>query len=291
VTVRDTTPPTINAPDVSVTATSAAGIRRTDDALARYLSGVSAADLVSQPALTNNAPEQLPVGRTEVTFTARDEAGNSATKRSTVTVLPVGRQAPPLDLKPPANVRAARARAGQSLVRLSWLVPTRDFHHVTVTRTMVGKKARGKVVYRGPGKAYVDRRLRNNQLYRYLIVAFDRAGNRSKGVVVTARPSAILLARPKAGQRVTRPPLLVWQPMRSASYFNVQLWRGNQKLLSTWPEQARFQLRRTWTYEGRPRRLAPGVYTWYVWPGIGARSAARYGQMLGKSTFIVVSPV
>jgi hypothetical protein len=291
VTVRDTTPPTINAPDVSVTATSSAGIRRTDPALARYLSGVTAADLVSQPTVTNNAAERLPIGRTEVTFTARDEAGNSASKRTMVTVLRVGQQAPPLDLQPPGNVRRAAARAGDSLVRLSWVRPARDFHHVTVTRSMVGKKARAKVVYRGPGKQFVDRRLRNNQLYRYLIVAFDRAGNRSKGTVVTARPRAVLLARPKTGQRVARPPLLVWAPMRSASYFNLQLWRGRQKLLSTWPEQARFQLRRTWTYEGRPRRLTPGVYTWYVWPGIGPRSAARYGQMLGKSTFIVVSPV
>jgi hypothetical protein len=291
VTVRDTTPPTINAPDVSVTATSAAGIRRTDADLARYLSGVTAADLVSKPTITNTAPERLPVGRTEVTFTARDEAGNSASRRATVTVLPVGRQAPPLDLRPPGNVRRAAARAGDHLVRLSWVVPRRDFHHVTVTRSLVGKKARAKVVYRGRRKSFVDRRLRNNQLYRYVIVAFDRAGNRSRGIVVTARPRAILLARPKTGQRVARPPLLVWAPMRNASYFNLQLWRGKQKLLSTWPDRARFQLRRSWTYGGRPRRLTPGVYTWYVWPGIGARSAARYGPMMGRSTFIVVSPV
>jgi hypothetical protein len=290
VTVRDTTPPTINAPDVSVPATTAAGIKRTDPALAQYLTGVSATDLVSQPTLTNNAPEALPVGKTEITFTARDTAGNSATKRSTVTVLPVGTPAPPLDLRPPGDVRRAVARAGDHIVTLSWLVPTRDFDHVTVTRTLVGKTARAKVVYRGKGRKHVDRGLRNDQLHRYVIVAFDKAGNRSRGVVVTARPRAVLLARPKAGQRVTRPPLLVWAPVRKASYFNVQLWRGNQKLLSAWPNRARLQLQRTWTYDDRVRRLAPAVYTWYVWPGLGPRSAAKYGPMLGKSTFRVVPP-
>ena len=290
VTVRDTTPPTINAPDVSVTATSAAGIRRGDAALAQYLAGVSATDLVSRPTLTNDAPETLPVGPTNVTFTARDAAGNAATRRATVTVLPLGTPAPPLDLKPPADVRRAVARAGDGVVRLSWVVPARDFHHVTVTRTIASSRAGAKVVYRGAKRSYVDRRLRNDLRYRYVIAAFDRAGNRSRGVVVTARPRAVLLARPTAGQRVTRPPLLVWAAVPTASYFNVQLWRGGRKLLSAWPVASRLQLGRTWRYEGRARSLEPGVYTWFVWPGIGPRSAAKYGPMLGKSTFVVVRP-
>ena len=87
---------------------------------------------------------------------------------------------------------------------------------------------------------------------------------------------------------MTRPPLLAWAPVRGASYFNVQLWRAGRKLLSAWPERARLQLDRTWRYDGRLRRLEPGVYTWYVWPGLGPRSRARYGPMLGKSTFVVV---
>jgi hypothetical protein len=109
-------------------------------------------------------------------------------------------------------------------------------------------------------------------------------------VVVTARPRAILLARPKAGARVSAPPLLVWAPVRKASYFNVQLWRGKTKLLSVWPNRARYRLARTWRYEGRARRLTPGVYTWFVWPGLGARSQAKYGAMLGSSTFVVLPP-
>jgi hypothetical protein len=29
------------------------------------------------------------------------------------------------------------------------------------------------------------------------------------------------------------------------------------------------------------------VYRWYVWPGVGPRSANRYGPVLGGSTFTV----
>jgi HYR domain len=289
ITVRDTTPPAINAPDVSVTATRVSGIRRSDPALARYLAGVSATDLVSQPTLTYDVPDALPVGRTEIAFTARDAAGNAATKRSTVTVLPLGIPAPAPDLTPPADVRRAAAVAGDRVVRLRWTVPTRDFSHVTVTRTIVGRAATARVVYRGRGLTYVDRRLRNDVVYRYVIVAFDRVGNRSRGVVVTARPKAVLLARPRPGQRVFSPPLLRWVPVPAASYFNVQLWRGRTKLLSAWPNLARYQLTRTWTYDGRLWRLQPGLYTWYVWPGLGPRSRATYGEMLGVSTFVVVA--
>ena len=62
------------------------------------------------------------------------------------------------------------------------------------------------------------------------------------------------------------------------------------KLLSVWPESARYRLTRTWRFEGSARRLTPGVYTWYVWPGLGPRSQAKYGAMLGSSTFVVLPP-
>ena len=135
VTVRDTTPPTINAPDVSVTATSAAGARRTDPALAAYLNGVRATDLVSAVTIVNDAPEVLPVGQTRVVFTARDLAGNQSSKHATVTVLPRGTPAPAPDLTPPPDVRGARAVAGDHRVTLTWSPPRRDFAYVVVQRS------------------------------------------------------------------------------------------------------------------------------------------------------------
>jgi hypothetical protein len=42
-----------------------------------------------------------------------------------------------------------------------------------------------------------------------------------------------------------------------------------------------------WSYNGKARRLERGTYTWYVWPGRGARKLGRYGALLGKSSFVV----
>ena len=35
------------------------------------------------------------------------------------------------------------------------------------------------------------------------------------------------------------------------------------------------------------RKLAKGRYSWYVFPGFGPRSLARYGALLGSGTFVV----
>ncbi|MFL6018772.1 MAG: hypothetical protein ACJ74V_14695, partial [Gaiellaceae bacterium] len=53
-----------------------------------------------------------------------------------------------------------------------------------------------------------------------------------------------------------------------------------------WPRQAHFRLPRSWDYNGEHYRLRDGVYRWYVWPGFGRISAARYGHRLGGSSFI-----
>jgi hypothetical protein len=84
---------------------------------------------------------------------------------------------------------------------------------------------------------------------------------------------------------VKAPPKLVWVASAGASYYNVQLFRGATKILSIWPTTSSLQLRKTWTYRGRRYRLTPALYRWYVWPGIGSKAAARYGPLLGTSTF------
>jgi hypothetical protein len=286
VVVRDTTPPAINAPNVSVTATSPAGIGKSDPDLADYLSRVTATDLVSKPTLANTVPDVLPVGPAAVTFTARDAAGNVATKRVVITVLPIGRPAPAPDLTPPANPSRVTARPGDHRLHLSWL-PTRDTAYVTVTLSLAGTASGPREVYRGSAHRSLLRGLRNGSSYRILLVAWDRAGNRSKGIVRRATPRAELLGAPRNGQQLTSPPLLRWAPVGEADYFNVQLWHGNQKLLSAWPSVAHLQLARSWVFDGRRRGLAAGVYRWYVWPGIGHRAEARYGALLGSRTFVV----
>ena len=81
--------------------------------------------------------------------------------------------------------------------------------------------------------------------------------------------------------------MLAWTASAGASYYNVQLFRNGAKVLSTWPVRAQFKLPRAWTFAGRHYQLQRGSYKWYVWPGIGPRAKARYGKLLGGSTFTV----
>jgi hypothetical protein len=72
--------------------------------------------------------------------------------------------------------------------------------------------------------------------------------------------------------------VLRWRAVRRASYYNVQVWRGSRrKVVTAWPRGTSY----------RVRRLRPGRYTWYVYPGFGGRAAARYGRLLGTGTFVV----
>ena len=83
VTVRDTTPPVVSAPsDASFEATAPL----TPVSASRY-GTASASDLVdSSPTVTSNAPLSFPVGRTTITWTATDDANNSATATHVVTI-------------------------------------------------------------------------------------------------------------------------------------------------------------------------------------------------------------
>ena len=80
-------------------------------------------------------------------------------------------------------------------------------------------------------------------------------------------------------------PKLMWARNAEAAYYNVQLFRGQTKILSSWPVRTALTLKRAWKYQGKRYRLTTGVYRWYVWPGFGARSAVDYGDLLGSKSF------
>jgi len=155
---------------------------------------------------------------------------------------------------------------------LSWQASS-DVAKVTVTRTGGGKP---DTVYSGKRVTTVtDKNVRNGDRYTYLVTAYDAAGN-SVVLKGLATPSASLLA-PRAAAHIRGGVTLRWRAVRGATYYNVQLWLKGRKVLSTWPAGATLHI----------DRLTPGMYTWLVWPGKGARSSHRYGPKIGTSTFVV----
>ncbi len=297
ITVVDTTAPHLIAPgDYSVYATTDSGISAGEGSAAAFLAGASASDLVDpHPTITNDAPALFTVGSTVVTFVAHDAAGNTMSAQATLTVLPMppaGTTAPflppPADRQPPDDVTNLTAAAGDHVVTLKWTKPTAaDFAAVVVTRSLSTDTSTQIVRYRGTATTFADRTVENGHEYRYVVTAVDNAGNSSQGVAVVARPKLALLRSPKDGAKVALPPQLVWLGVVEASYYNVQLFRGRTKVLSAWPLTT-LKLQRSWKYLGRRYSLVRGTYTWFVWPGYGKRADAKYGALLGSSTFIVI---
>lgn len=188
------------------------------------------------------------------------------------------------DASPPAVYAAADT--GDGVVLLRWA--TSDIAPLSRVRIQRAPGRRGRsrsLVYRSVGTSFEDTRARNGVRYRYTLVVTDQAGNTTTQVVfVTPRPH---LLAPGRGAILSTPPALLWTPVRGASYYNVQLYRGNKKLLSSWPTRAHLQLRTTWRFERHRYRLQPGRYRWYVWPGFGIRTAARYGRAIGIASFAI----
>ncbi len=165
-------------------------------------------------------------------------------------------------------------------VTLRWAPPA-DAETIEIARiTGTGLPA---LVFRGGGTSFTDRQLKNGQRQRYLITSIDRAGNRAIDRA-SAVPTKSHLLSPADGARIGKPPLLLWEGLKRATYYNVQLYRGRQKVLTRWPREEQLQLPETWRLGGERRRFKEGIYTWFVFPGFGERSERRFGKLLGKSS-------
>jgi hypothetical protein len=73
----------------------------------------------------------------------------------------------------------------------------------------------------------------------------------------------------------------------SAPYFDFVLWRDGTRVLDAWPTTPQTVVPAAWTYRGKRYELAPGRYAWFVYPGVGRRSAARYGALTASGQFTV----
>lgn len=177
------------------------------------------------------------------------------------------------------------ALPGNHRIALDW--STSPDSQAEVVR--LAKNAAPVVVYRGPASGFTDRGLKNRRRYRYTVTLIDQAGNRVASTTSTVPTASKLLVPPK-GSRVLAefPPTLIWKPVKKASYYNVQVFRRGTKVLSSWPRDWRYRLKRSWRFGGKRYRFVPGKYCWYVWPGYGKRSKRDYGKRLGRSCFRVI---
>lgn len=186
------------------------------------------------------------------------------------------------DATPPA-LSALRTAPGDGLVRLLW--STRDAVSVEVTRSPGLSGAASSRVFKGKASAFVDRRVRNLAAYQYQVTAVDRAGNRVTHNVA-ASPARRLFA-PLNGARLAAPPLARWAEVPRATYYNVQVYRGDRKILSAWPRTPSLKLHRNWRFQGAAFHLTRGTYRIFVWPGFGSFAQQRYGRIVGTGRFVV----
>jgi hypothetical protein len=110
------------------------------------------------------------------------------------------------------------------------------------------------------------------------------------GTTTARKPAPQVKATKPAKPKQPAPPaagrLLRWHAP-AAPYYDLVLWHDGHRVYDAWPTTTSFRIPRTWTYGGRSHRLEPGTYLWFVYPGIGPRSRARYGPLAASGTFTV----
>jgi hypothetical protein len=223
------------------------------------------------PTVTYKGPDANPA---KLVGQCRDSAGNLSAP-TTVELR--------YDATPPARPNVAWVHRGGS-ISLSW---TRG-QDVVVAKVIRAPGFKGKkpgVVYQGKGRKLVDRKIRPGKRYWYDVVLVDEAGNEASKTI-GLRPAAGIYA-PADGSIVGKAPLVQWSPVAKARFYNLQLWRGNLKLLTTWVEHPSLALKQRWRFKGQRHSLGNGPYRLYVWPAFGTRRDPRYGKLLGQVSFVV----
>ena len=300
VTVADRTDPVLHLPPDLWIQTTETSLPKTNSRIASFLGDATADDVVdSSPDITTNAPATFSAGETLVTFTAKDTSGNDTSAAAKVTISPdPPPNTPPQDRTPPDNVSKVKAKVGNRSVTINWAnPPDEDFDRVVVTREPGTNGTGASMVYSGASGKLVDKGLEIGAQYRYLLVAYDKADNHRAGVALVVVGRQQLLFGPADGATVFRPPTLRWAKIGGARYYNVQVWytprRGAaaeaamKKVYTAWPGKNQVKLKKKWRFAGKRHTLKPGLYRWYVWPGIGARANNDYGDLLGQSDFVV----
>ena len=202
--VVDTTKPALNVPQPQdVSSNGAQTLSRDDPQVQTFLASAQARDVVDgNLPVKNDAPAVLPLGKTRITFTATDSSGNTATAQAELNVVTGAVSPTKQDTTPPKDVTRLKAKPGDRFVVLTWVKPTADFDHLRISRSPGKNGAPATVVYSGAGTQLKDAKLTNGVEYRYVVVAYDKAGNFSPGVAARATPVRPLLYAPAAGEAV-----------------------------------------------------------------------------------------
>jgi hypothetical protein len=123
-------------------------------------------------------------------------------------------------------------------------------------------------------------------------------------VSVPARPTGQEPAGPKsaaptaAAPRPTAPPpapapasgiarTLAWAPVASASGYQVELFRGSDRVLQKRTTEPRLDIGPTWRHAGKTFSLEPGSYLWYVWPLLEGGTRGEVATVRAK---LVIGP-
>jgi hypothetical protein len=187
------------------------------------------------------------------------------------------------DATPPAfSGVSAGSASGANVIRWKSSEPTARI----VLRRTARASRRHVVLFAGHGSSFVDRRVEAGIEYVYTLRAVDQAGNRSDNETVVGLPKVLTLRRLPYVPRAAPKPILLWQRVGKARYYNVQLFRGSKRVLAVWPGTHQFGVPKAWKWNGHRQRLVPGLYRWYVWAGFGQRSLAQY-RVVGSAQFIV----
>jgi hypothetical protein len=187
------------------------------------------------------------------------------------------------DATPPAPPTVKWARRGKSIT-VTWTAGA-DVALARLVRAPGLKSKQAAVVYQGPAKRFLDRKVVQGRKYWYEVTLFDQAGNQAVKTV-GLKPAAGILS-PANGAVVFRPPLVAWSRVAKARFYNLQLWRGRLKILTTWVRQPKLALKERWTSQGKRYSLTNGPYRLYVWPAFGTTKNPRYGKMVGQVGFVV----
>jgi len=261
-------------PVITVPANMTVEAQRFSGATVTYTA--TAVDYRGQPLTVTCDPASGTIfgfAETTVTCTAVDSENHRATKRFKVTV--VDTQPPVITVPGPKRVTTTN-RAGAVVTYKASAADAVDGAVAVVCAP--GSGSRFAVGTTRVTCSAVDARTHASS------AAFDVTVVLAKKRTVQVGP----MIAPRRGARMTTPPMLRWLAVKKASFYNVQVFRRGQKILSVWPSRPHFHLHSRWTFRGHTFRLRPGSYSWFVWPAYGPLTHPRFGKALGVSSFVFV---